>query len=405
MRHHRGGLGNRARDDFDLKRGLTRDDDTTWRRALSSCWHNLKVGHESMRTDFLSPETARWTDLLSGLRHDVYHLPAYVAFGARRQVEGEPLAFIAEENGSRLLIPIIVRSIPPDLAGERQQLRDSTSPKGYSGPLIAVDSDRTPNFSTRALAAFRNALLEARIVTAFVRMHPLLETPAGVLERAGAVVEHGDSVSIDLTLSTEELWRLTRANHRRDINNARRRGYVARIDESWSSFDAFVRVYQESMDRLGAAAFWRLSREYFLDLKASLGSSLRLCVVEQGEEVAAAGLLTEVDGIVEYHLAGTADAHVAASPSKLIVDFARSWAKSRGNRHLHLGGSLRKGDSLYHFKTGFSPRQHSVSSWRVVADESAYRSLVDRWEASHAKPADALSGYFPAYRKPGGARW
>jgi len=61
------------------------------------------------------------------------------------------------------------------------------------------------------------------------------------------------------------------------------------------------------------------------------------------DELAAGALLTEVDGIVEYHLAGTADDYVAASSSKLIVDFARWWAQDRGDRVLHLAGSLRKG--------------------------------------------------------------
>jgi len=155
------------------------------------------------------------------------------------------------------------------------------------------------------------------------------------------------------------------------------------------------------MDRLQAAPFWRLSRGYFEDLRQSLGDKLFLCVAEVDGELAGASLLTEVDGIVEYHLTGTADAHRFASPSKLIINFATRWAKARGNRCLHLTGSLRKGDSLHEFKIGFSPIEHPVCSWRLVVDTPAYEMLLERWEAEHQCKADSPDEYFPAYRKLG----
>jgi len=122
--------------------------------------------------------------------------------------------------------------------------------------------------------------------------------------------------------------------------------------------------------------------------------------VESDGDLAAAALLTEVNGIVEYHLAGTADAHVAASPSKLVVDFARSWARARGNRWLHLAGSLGPGDSLYQFKVGFSPDRRPVQTLRIVVDVNRYRELVGRCEQTD-ETADETGGFFPAYRKPG----
>ncbi|HEU4573027.1 MAG TPA: hypothetical protein VFR93_10100, partial [Candidatus Limnocylindrales bacterium] len=110
-------------------------------------------------------------------------------------------------------------------------------------------------------------------------------------------------------------------------------------------------------------------------------------------ELAAAALLTESSGIVEYHLAATADAHVHASPSKLLIRFAETWARSRGNTVLHLAGSLSRGDTLEHFKLGFSPRVHPMLSWRVVVDPEAYERLSGGRHGIEA-------GYFPAYRRP-----
>ncbi len=380
----------------------------------------------SFRAGFEDLSSTRWPEALSSLRHDVYHLPSYVGFAARRQETGTPLAFVAQGDGLRFFVPLIVRPVPDAVARGSEPIFDATCPRGYPGPIVSAGSGvDAEGFVERAATALREQLRGRSIVSAFMRLHPLLVPPLEPLRRAGAVVDHGESVSIDLSLSRDEMWRLTRNNHRRDIDRAARRGYVARIDEAWQRFDGFVNLYAQSMDRLGATPFWHLPREYFVDLRASLGGVVRLCVVEIGNELAAAALLTEVDGIVEYHLAGTSDAHVAASPSKLIIDFARQWAKERGNRVLHLAGSLRTGDPLSHFKAGFSPLRHTVSSWRVVADPAAYDALRERWqalaasatgahnaeahhagahhaEAHHAGAhhAGADDDFFPAYRRP-----
>ena len=354
-----------------------------------------------MRAELLEPTSQRWTDLLSGMRHDFYHLPSYLQFATRHQEEGQPLAFAAEEGGDRFLAPLIVRPIPADVVGDRRPLFDASCSRGYPGPLVALAPGRDPgDFVDRAVDAFVETLRQRRIVAAFVRLHPLLMPPMSSLMRAGRVVEHGQSSSIDLSLSREALWRQTNHGHRSGINKSIRLGYVARIDEHWDGFDAFVGLYQQSMKRVEANPFWWLSHEYFRDLRDSIGDHLHLAVVEIEGDVAAAALLTETDGIVEFHLSGTADAYVRASPSKLLISFAASWAKARGNRTLHLTGSISPGDPLSQFKMGFSPLRHPACTWRLVADPIAYGELVERWEARAEATADPLEGWFPAFRKP-----
>ena len=354
-----------------------------------------------MQAQLLTVESPHWAALLAGMRHDFYHLPAYVRFAARRQDPGEPVAFVAEEDGHRLLVPLIVRPVPVEVTGGGRPAFDATCPRGYPGPLVAFSTGADPGeFVDRAIEALAETLRGRDIVAAFIRLHPLLPPPLAPMVRAGEVVEHGSSVSIDLTLSREELWGQTNHGHRSRINKAKKLGYLARVDETWSRFEGLIELYQQSMSRLGADPFWRLSAAYFEDLRASIPDHLHLLVVERGQDLAAAALFTEVDGIVEYHLSGIADAFVRDSPSKLLIDAARWWAKDRGNRYLHLAGSLRPDDSLAQFKAGFSPLSHPVRSWRLIADPPEYRRLADRWEAVHQVPSDSPDGYFPAFRKP-----
>jgi hypothetical protein len=201
-------------------------------------------------------------------------------------------------------------------------------------------------------------------------------------------------------MSEAALWGQTRKNHRRDISKALHRGYRFRLDPEWRCLAEFVDIYGQSMQRLDAAPGWRLPVDWFEDLRNHVGDHLHLGVIELGDELTCGALLTEIDGLVEYHLSGTADAHVGANPSKLLVHEAGRWAKARGNDVFHLAGSTRRGDGLQHFKLGFAKSLHPMASWRVVADDEAYREVVRRWQDQTTLPADPPGGYFPAYRRP-----
>lgn len=353
-----------------------------------------------MRCDLVEPGEPRWADALEHIRHDIYHLPGYTRFSTQHEEPGRGVAFVAEDAGSWFTVPLIVREVPPALAGNSGAY-DAISPKLYPGPIASIDPAADGEaFLGRAVAGLREALAGDGVLSAFIRMHPLLTPDASAFRTAGRVVDHGDSVSIDLTLDDAELWHRTRANHRRDINKARRAGYRFRVDLEWRRLDEFAAIYAETMERLDAAPAWRLSREYFVALREHVGGHMVLGVVELDGALACGALLSEVGDLVAYHLSGTAESHMHARPSKLLIHEATAWAKARGARTFHLGGSLRRGDDLEHFKLGFSPLVHPVCSWRVVIDEARYAALAHRWRERHRVEPDPDDAFFPSYRKP-----
>ena len=356
-----------------------------------------------MRAHLIAPDDPEWTGVLSTIRHDVYHLPGFVEFAARWQEPGTPMAFVASEGDSVFFVPLIIRAIPPDLAGDEQWF-DASCPRGYPGPIAGPQAPVQDDvFVARAIGALGDVLREWRIVSAFVRCHPLLSPSLDLLRGGGAIVEHGESVSIDLANTPAEAWGAIRENHRRAIVHARMNGYAMRVDESWARLDDFLVIHALAMDAHGAAAHWRIRRDYVMDLRTAVTPQLHLCVVEKDGELAAAALITEVDGIAEYHLAATAADHVWASPTKLLIEEVGRWARDRGNRVFHLAGSLRHDDGLVHFKRGFSPWRHPVASWRLVADPGAYERLVDRRQEQAGPTAGRVGAgpdFFPEYRRP-----
>jgi hypothetical protein len=329
-----------------------------------------------------------WVEALRHVPIDVYHLPHYVIVDAEVQ-GGRPAAFIYRDGSDFMLVPLIVRRVPDSPCS------DALSPYGYGGPTASTDD---PDFWREALTAFQDALLEINVIACLLRLHPLM--PAGVdpLRRVAAVVEHGQTVSVDLARDAEDVVAGIRTNHRRDIQRARSLGHQGIVDD-WSLLPDFLEIYAETMDRVGATDQYRFEPSYVPSLRRALGDAVHLVAVVADGRTTAAGIFFESSGIVSYHLGATRTEALALRPSKLMMDTAWRWAQRRGNRSFHLGGGLGGSaeGSLFHFKAGFSPLRHPFRTARLVLDAPAYEELcaplVGAPQADH-------SGFFPAYRDP-----
>ncbi|BBH71591.1 hypothetical protein ACTI_82760 [Actinoplanes sp. OR16] len=340
-----------------------------------------------MTASLLEPSAREWKETLQHVGHDMYHVPEYVVLDARLY-GGTPAAFWFERDGHRLLIPLIVRPIPGS------ELRDAISPYGYPGPV----SDAAPGdaaFWEQACSAFVETLRSDGVVSAFIRMHPLLAGPVPAMRQAGAMVYHGETVSMDLTVSLDEMWSQTRSDHRNHINRAKRAGTRVVFDD-WDRLGEWVEVYHDNMRRVGATDYYFFTREHIAALHDAVGDRMHLAVALEGDEVVGGNTFFEYDGIATGYVSSTRRAPKRYA-DEMLYDEVRRWCKSRGDEVFHLGGG--KGganDSLFSYKAGFSPSRHPFHTWRVIADPAAYRALV-RQHRPEADPDD-LTATFPAYR-------
>ena len=350
-----------------------------------------------MIVDFLSPADSRWRRFTDRAPHDVYHLAEYACVASKHE-GGEAVAFYVEETDHALLMPLLVRGLPAELCAPASWC-DAISPYGYPGPIA------TKGFPSEILAdallSFRTLARERDIVSAFVRFNPFRSIPTSLFDGLGVIVNHGPVVYIDLAKSVDEWWAETRTAHRQDIARLIRSAYTVDMDD-WDAYPAFRELYRITMQRLAASPFYYFSDEYFDDLRRLLGDRLHLCTVRSpAGDVAAGGLFMLDDGIVAYHLSGTAESHRAKAPTKLMIDFARRWAKEQGASLLNLGGGFGgSGSSLHHFKTGFSRSQTDFQTARIVFDHDRYDCLTAARRELHPITDDASNVFFPSYRQP-----
>jgi len=347
-----------------------------------------------MKARTLDPTFDReaWLSILEESSHDVYHHPAYVIADAQR-LDARGVGISVEGFGAKVLWPLVLR--PAVIGGETDGVGlDASSPYGYGGPIFCGRKESVPELLRGALAYSS----ELGICSIFCRLNPFAGVQVEDLRGAGTLDEGGGTVWCDLSQTEEELWSHTRPSTRTKINKLKRLGFLAQEDLQWTRLGEFLEIYGVTMERVGAAASYFFSDHYFESLRDDLAGVSKLLTVEIGSKLAAAGIFTERSGIVQYHLGGTNPEFLNLAPSALLFDFARQWARFRGNNILHLGGGLGgKVDSLYWFKSGFSRLSAPSFTGKFVVNESLYSENLRRWE-SRLPSALMNDSFFPPYR-------
>ncbi len=358
-----------------------------------------------MSIEIMSLTDSRWQRYLNTVKHDFYHLPGYLELEAKRC--GALAEAISIEDGEKsFFLPYLVRDCHKISDGgefDQAEIYDVVSPYGYSGMLLG-NSDRDPNFIKQCWMATHQYWRSRKICSAFLRLHPILNEDLDLsIEQidSNVVCNRSEIIICDLDRSLDELWQQTRRNHRTKIAKLKKSGFTVRMVPIDLYLDRFIDIYHETMYRVNASSNYFFEKSYFDALVSALGNRIYLCVVELEDKIAAAMLVTEFSGIVQYHLGGTKTEFLPQSPNTILFSYIIEWGKNRYNRYLNLGGGLGgQQDSLYHFKAGFSKQTKTFATIGSIVDRERYDYLLNLRAKALKITVDELknSAFFPAYR-------
>jgi hypothetical protein len=167
-----------------------------------------------------------------------------------------------------------------------------------AGPIAS--HERIPEEAIKSFqAALRDELVGRRVVAVFSRLHPLI-AQQDLLAGLGEIAAVGMTVSVDLTLPLEDQWAGYSKKYRRIIRKAQEAGTICIEDRQHEYRREWVDIYQRRCAASGSLL--PLRRGVLELLAAELGSVLHLFVALVDGKVAAAGLYTICDGIVQAHL-------------------------------------------------------------------------------------------------------
>lgn len=319
-----------------------------------------------MKTGVVSVDGGAWPSALAMQpQADAYFLPEYHA-AAEANGDGEALAFVATNGDNVLLHPFLLR--PIESGGS-----DIESVYGYTGPLATTGDEE---FLAAAWREFDAWCADRGVVAEFVRFNPLSRN-----ERVGAgrfeVSVARQSIVVDPSGDPP-------ASQRTMLRRALREGLVARELET---LDDFLRLYEETMQRVGADSRYLFAPAYYTALRDGLGGHLRCFGVERRGEVVAAALFLLYGDRMHYHLAGSSAEARRGGANNLLLHEAGRWGSANGVTRLHLGGGLTDdpNDPLFRFKSSISTATVPAYVGRRVHDREAYDALCDAWLQEHGR--------------------
>ncbi|WET51519.1 GNAT family N-acetyltransferase [Chryseobacterium indologenes] len=295
--------------------------------------------------------------------------------------------FVAYNDQEFIALPMVIRPI-----GETG-LFDCTSVYGYAGPITSrEDFNFDPEFSSFFKKSFNAYCEEKGIVSAFSRLHPLIEH-SSFFEDFGKVIDINKTITIDLTLPSEQQRAQYRKSNKSEINQLKRKGFYVAEAQNQNDIDAFVSIYYETMERVNASPGYFFTKEYFNSFLNNDNFDSKLLLAKYNEEVTAGAIFTMTKKIMQYHLAGTTEQYIRETPMKLILDEARLLGNEAGMESLHLGGGVGGSDedSLFRFKSGFSNKQCEFKVWQYIINQKKYNELSE-------KISDKNNSFFPLYR-------
>ena len=339
-------------------------------------------------------DALEWDSIVESFsNYDVYYLRGYVkAF--QLHGDGEPLLFYYQgDDGLRGINVVMKRDIAldPHFVGvlPEGQYFDFATPYGYGGWLLEGDGDPAPLF-----AAYEDWCLTNRIISEFVRFHPVLVQNKGILEYFHAEFARY-TLGTNLALYDDPVAAEFSKSCRKNIRRAIQRGVTWSILENPQHLDEFTKVYYETMDRNNASNYYYFKKDYFHELATTLRHNILLIKVEFEGATISSGIYMACNKYVHAHLTGTYTDSLSYYPAYIMEYGMTLWGKAHGYQLFHHGGgrSNAPNDSLYLFKKQFAHNtEFEFYLGKKIWLPDIYNYLVQM------RSLDNDSSFFPRYR-------
>ena len=258
---------------------------------------------------------------------------------------------------------------------------DIVTPYGYGGPIITECNDKE-----KLLAQFEKNFTEYctenNIVSEFIRFHPIFEN---ALDFKGIydVVYSRHTVGTNLKDYDDPVQAEFSKSLRREIRKAEKNGVTVRTILKPKDLSAFKKLYEETMDRNEADAYYYFPDSYYEYIIKNLGKSvLEIQLIYENEIIASEMYFIEGD-LMHAHLLGSSQKMLDLDAGVLLEATAARWGHEHGYRYIHHGGgrTSAEDDSLYTYKKKYGKNtEFDFYVGKKIWDREKYDELVAKRE-------------------------
>lgn len=273
---------------------------------------------------------------------------------------------------------------------------DLITPYGYGGPVITEISDprRKEELVNGFMQAFSEYAKENRIVSEFVRFHPIIGNGLDFKDAYGSIYDRktvGTNLTLDDVIGTE-FSKHKKKDIKRILNNPDIR---YEIEEEPESLADFLEVYYSTMDRDEADGYYYFGNDYFDRILAAFREHVVTCRVFYREKIIGMGVYFRYKKLLHAHLSGSLTEYMKYSPAYILKYAMAVYGHENGYSVIHYGGGTNASpeNGLYKFKKDFGKTtDFDFYIGKKVWNPEIYERLC------LAVGASMDSGFFPAYR-------
>ena len=180
---------------------------------------------------------------------DIYFSEEYVRLAANKQ-ETALCAFC--KDGEKIMLFPFLRST-------YKEYYDFETPYGYGGP-ISNTSDN--DWNEKALKEMMKCFSFEEDIYSNIIIYPLLQNYV-IRKNVVHVFDDRKTVSIDTSISEQEIWNNFVSSAQRQVHKAERNGLVFERDNEFKYMEEFKKLYNSTMSRLNADDFYYFNDEYY----------------------------------------------------------------------------------------------------------------------------------------------
>ena len=334
--------------------------------------------------------TDKWNQYLTNYnsyQNDIYYCEEYVKLYETQN--SKALCAICFDNMNILLMPFIRKEI--------EGYFDFETPYGYGGPISNSD-----NADWISLALFEMKLLFERekFVCGFIRFHPLLEN-AKYFENCVQTIFDRNTVVINTEKSETEIWENQIISKNRNmIKKAEKNGLVYKAEYDFESLPDFIKLYNSTMERVGAESFYFFKEDYYYSLVNNFRGKAFLGTVRKDDELICAALFMYLQDYGHYHLEGSNHMYSSLGANNLLLWKTALEMKKLGVKRFHLGGGYNSdsNNSLLKFKKSFSNNLMDFYIGKWIFNEEKYLELKEEWAENNPDKVEKFGGLLLCYR-------
>lgn len=336
--------------------------------------------------------TQHWNDCFnhfSPSQKDLYFKEEYVSLYETSDDE-KAMALIVNDEDKVMLFPFLSRTF----SFQGKTYKDFETAYGYGGPIFNT-SDET--FISEANRLMAESFRQRGYVCGFLRFHPLLNNAPQF--RIGRVINDRNTVAMNLSLTEEDIWmKEIHTKNRNVIKKGEKNGLTFYADYDFRYMDDFIRLYDQTMDKLNADDFYYFDKTYYERFVKTIPCFLG--VVKLDDKVISAALFMYEGEYAHYHLSGSDKDYLSYLPNNFMLFHAALELKRRGCKLFHLGGgtSSDEEDSLLSFKRKFSKSLYQFSIGKVIFNDSVYAVICKDWEERNPEKVEKYARFLLKYK-------